>query len=334
MRIRRLAPEEHGKTKALYEEVFSEDKGSFSNYYYEWKTRDNVIYAAEDEEGIHSMVQLNPFTVWQDGELRRLRYIVAVATEKEYRHRGLMRSLLTKAMEEMEREGEPFTFLMPASEAIYLPLGFRYFSGQRKGILRARAEGESDGGKESREHGDGASKLSGAGANGSFSVSARPILPEEYAGTAGWVNRILAGSYRVFIWRDEAYYQRMEAELACQGGRLMGIFAEERASARKKARQRLLGTFCLVRGEEDLPEIREVIGEPEDLPEVEHALREQVLRELESPDGTLGGPACMVRGCPEGLRLEDAGWEPLLMARALCEDVPRPPESIFINEIV
>lgn len=140
MKFRKLKRWEHDRTKALYETVFSEDKGAFADYYYTWKTRDNTIYAAEDENGIHAMVHLNPFEVSVYGKVQMLHYIVAVATEKQYRHRGLMRNLLNLAMREMAENGEPFTFLMPASEAIYLPFGFRFVSWQRQGILRAGSE--------------------------------------------------------------------------------------------------------------------------------------------------------------------------------------------------
>ncbi len=140
MKFRKLERWEHDRTKALYETVFSEDKGAFADYYYTWKTKDNTIYVAEDESGIHAMVHLNPFEVSVCGKVQVLHYIVAVATEESYRHRGLMRNLLNMAMREMAESGEPFTFLMPASEAIYLPFGFRFANWQRQGMLRARPE--------------------------------------------------------------------------------------------------------------------------------------------------------------------------------------------------
>lgn len=51
-------------------------------------------------------------------------YIVAVATEKAFRHQGCMRKLLEKALNDMADQGMPFTFLMPASESIYAPFDF------------------------------------------------------------------------------------------------------------------------------------------------------------------------------------------------------------------
>ena len=37
-----------------------------------------------------------------------------------------MREVLTKALRDMNLEGRPFTFLMPAAEAIYRPFDFRF----------------------------------------------------------------------------------------------------------------------------------------------------------------------------------------------------------------
>ena len=52
MEFRKLEQEEHGWTRALYEEAFPEDGRAFTDYYYQWKTRDNVIFAALEEEKI------------------------------------------------------------------------------------------------------------------------------------------------------------------------------------------------------------------------------------------------------------------------------------------
>ena len=43
-----------------------------------------------------------------------------------------MASLLKKSLEDMYQAGEAFTFLMPASESIYLPFDFRTVYEQEK----------------------------------------------------------------------------------------------------------------------------------------------------------------------------------------------------------
>lgn len=125
MEIRYLSREEHDASRTLYEEVFVEDEKAFVDAYYQIKTADNQILVAEDEGKIVSMLHRNPYTFWFCGRQVPADYIVAVATRREYRHRGLMRSLLTKALQDMEKEKYPFTFLMPADEAIYTPFDFR-----------------------------------------------------------------------------------------------------------------------------------------------------------------------------------------------------------------
>lgn len=125
LQLGRLEPEERILTRKLYETVFAEDPPRFVDYYYRRRASVNEIYAAVDEKGIHGMVHLNPCRVSWQGEELTLSYIVAVATEEAYRGQGIMGKLLGMALEEMDRRGEPFTFLMPAAEAIYTPYGFR-----------------------------------------------------------------------------------------------------------------------------------------------------------------------------------------------------------------
>ena len=125
MKVRRLEQAEHGLTRPLYEEVFSEDSKRFIDYYYTEKTKDNQIYVAEEDGGIQAMLHLNPYELNVNGTKKKANYIVAVATRESYRGRGFMKALLETALKDMYREGESFTYLMPVAEAIYTPHGFR-----------------------------------------------------------------------------------------------------------------------------------------------------------------------------------------------------------------
>ena len=125
MEIRYLSQEEKKNSRILYEEVFVEDEKAFVDAYYGIKAVDNQILAATEEENIIAMLHRNPYTFRFRGECLRADYLVAVATRRSYRHQGLMRSLLTRALKDMEREKQPFAFLMPADEAIYQPFDFR-----------------------------------------------------------------------------------------------------------------------------------------------------------------------------------------------------------------
>lgn len=123
-----LTAEERQKTKILYQTVFSEDSQRFVDYYYKYKTRDNQIYALREDGQYVSMLHLNPYTMIVNGYEVRSNYIVAVATLKDYRHRGYMRMLLETALRQMAADRMPFTFLMPASESIYTPFDFVWIS--------------------------------------------------------------------------------------------------------------------------------------------------------------------------------------------------------------
>lgn len=192
MEIRRLEPEEHGRTRSLYETVFSEDSPSFVEYYYREKTKDNQIYVLEEDGGIRTMLHLNPYRVEIEGDPETLHYIVAVATEEAYRKRGYMGKVLKRAMEEMYRAGESFTFLMPAAEKIYTPYGFRTVCRQcKKYVTRTEAEkGEEAKAQDCREMADRA-------------------------------NSLLKKEYQVYARRDTAYYERLLKEYASDGAKVI-----------------------------------------------------------------------------------------------------------------
>lgn len=256
--LRKLNPEENIRARVLYEEVFQEDDEQFVDYYFNWKTKDNVIYAAENEKGIQATVHLNPFWVYWDGKVQRMNYVVAVATREEYRHQGLMRRLLAMAERDMCEAGEKFTFLMPANEKIYLPFGYRYFAWQRQGILWTGMQCSP-----CREICRPGILRTGMQCS-SCQVICRPVHPCEYALLADFVNEELKKRYSMFIWRDTAYYERLCAEQQCQGGDVMvicrewncGCQAEGQASGQNvyKNQYEILGTFCTSREEAEEPE--------------------------------------------------------------------------------
>ena len=138
MKLRKLSVDEHIKTRKLWEEIFTEDTKEFLDYYYDVKTKDNEIYVIEEDDKIVSMLHLNPYEMRIGTKVYNTHYIVAVATDEKYRKRGFMRELLTYAMDVMKGRGEPFTFLMPASEAIYKPFGFRFIYTQNRGYFTGK----------------------------------------------------------------------------------------------------------------------------------------------------------------------------------------------------
>lgn len=215
MQIRKLEKTEQGKSRELYETVFFEDEASFVDYYYEEKTAENEIYAAEDVAGIHGMLHLNPYTVCWHGKKEYIHYIVAVATRREYRHQGIMRRLLQASLEEMYDREEPFVFLMPASEAIYSPFGFRRAWPWRWEEEAVREENAQQSAKAASECGD-------------------EVLRE----LSDHVNAVLDSQFELFTWRTLEYYRRLSREQDASGGRLEVLFENGKpVSARCSARE-------------------------------------------------------------------------------------------------
>lgn len=119
-----LCQEEKVRSRKLYEKVFLEDSVRFVDYYYTYKVKDNRILVLLKNGEIVSMLHRNPYTMIVNGYEVSVDYIVAVATREDCRHQGYMRSLLERALQDMNAAEIPFAFLMPASESIYAPFDF------------------------------------------------------------------------------------------------------------------------------------------------------------------------------------------------------------------
>lgn len=220
MQLRKLEINEHGRTRALWEKVFAEDSREFLDYYYFIKTRDNQIYVIEEDGGVRSMLQLNPYLLQVEDRQFPCNYIIAVATEENYRKRGYMGELLRKAMQDMYARKEPFTFLMPAAEAIYTPYDFRF--------VYAQNQCESMGTDSAAEL-----ELTDAGMR-------------DAADMAAFFNQYFAEKYQVCAVRDETYYQTMIFEQQSENGGVKLI----------KEGQDIKGMFAYA-SEENVVEIRE-----------------------------------------------------------------------------
>lgn len=109
----------------MYQKIF-EDPEPFARYYFDEVYQTNQVLLAKDGKQILGMIHLNPYHIRAGKHIYTLNYIVAVAVWKEYRRQGIMASMLTKCLNDMHREGQPFTYLMPADRAYYEPFQFRF----------------------------------------------------------------------------------------------------------------------------------------------------------------------------------------------------------------
>lgn len=295
MKIKKLAVEEKGRTRALWEEVFSEDTREFLDYYYFIKTRDNDIYVIEDEENVPekengdeaeivSMIQLNPYPLQIADRQEMTHYIIGVATRESCRKRGYMRELLVRTMEEMYRKKEPFTFLMPAAKEIYLPYDFRF--------IYEQDQSELCGGM-----------TANAGKAGNPSVLEVQTKSDKYRirdarwsdaeDLAAFFTECTGERYRVYAVRDTAYYQNMILEQQSENGGILLAYEGEKLVA--------IAAYA----NEGEWEIRE----PLTLPGYEECVREMI-RELTKDEET----SCLVYPWREGGQAKKV---PMIMARAL-----------------
>lgn len=192
---RKLAKEEHGKTRRLWEEVFTQDTMEFLDYYYSVKTLENEIYVMEDGDKIISMLHLNPYEMRVNNQIYKTHYIVAVATDPSYRKRGYMAALLNYTMQVMKDRGEPFTFLMPASEAIYKPFGFEFIYTQSR--IRVCGMKTED-----------------------ISLCITKAEAKDCRDIAEFANEFLR-EYDVVTHRDSAYYETLLKECASEKGGIL-----------------------------------------------------------------------------------------------------------------
>ncbi len=278
MKLRKLNKEEHIRTRALWEAIFTEDSKEFVDYYYSIKTRENEIYVIEKDGEIVSMIHLNPYPMWIGGEIHETHYIVGVATDPRYRRRGYMATLLHYVLKVMKDRGEPFTFLMPASEEIYRPFGFSFIYTQRQGyVVGKRHEVEN--------------------------LRMTFATEKDCEEIAKFANTLLE-ECDIVTWRDAHYYQTVLAEqkseqggilLARQDEKLVGVFCyaidETMEDARyvlreplcfereilERAVYKLIGNekeqaFCVGFGENEKPMIMAKVLHPESVGELEHAV--------------------------------------------------------------
>lgn len=234
MNIRKLVREEHHTTRALWESVFAEDTEAFLDYYYQMKTRENQIYVIDEDAKIRAMLQLNPYRVQMEQQKFTLHYIIAVATAEKYRGKGMMRQLLLQAMQDMYQKKEPFTFLMPAAEAIYSPYDFRFIYDQ----IQMKITGTMS--KNDAETNAGNTTL-----RNHTKMSMRDAMTEDAGKLASFARQCINDVYQVYAVRNKNYYETMILEQRSENGGVKMVY-----SGRK-----LVG--CFAYGNEGELEIRE-----------------------------------------------------------------------------
>lgn len=110
--------------RAMWDEIFADEK-KFADYYFSEVVKRNKTLVALYDGKLIGMIHLNPYMVNCCGMPKKVYYIVGVAVDRRYRGMGIMKHIMNKAIEDMKKEGCPFTFLMPENENYYSGIGFR-----------------------------------------------------------------------------------------------------------------------------------------------------------------------------------------------------------------
>lgn len=291
MILRKLEQQEHGKTRRLWEEVFTDDTREFLDYYYFVKARDNHIFVVEEDGDIRAMLQLNPYEIRIQKKTYPSFYIIAVATQKQYRSRGYMGALLRESMQEMYRKKVPFTFLMPAAEAIYTPYDFRFIYDQALGEKKSDRNPEDKRGKTAQTE---AAKINSERTGKREGIAFSDALLWEAEQMADFFRNHFEDRWQVYAERDAEYYRTMILEQQSEHGGVRLI----------KDNGAIAGMFAYAR--EGSLEIRE----PLCLPAYEQFFDEAVSGLQGEDGGTVKIYAC--------LPALSTGTRPVIMARIIC----------------
>lgn len=126
--IRRITKKEdkskrEREIRKLWRECFN-DPIEYENFYFNTVYKNNILYEWRDK----GMLHLNPYKFSVMGKQVPLHYIVGVGTKTSERGKGVMRTILKKALEDMRMNNEPFTYLMPENFRYYRSYDFFHVS--------------------------------------------------------------------------------------------------------------------------------------------------------------------------------------------------------------
>lgn len=200
--------------RKMWDEIFC-DPELFTDYYFEEICKDNLILTAYYGDKLIGMVHLNPYNVYVYGIKKRCYYIVGVAVKQDMRGKGIMKSMLKKALGDMKEEGCLMTFLMPERREYYTGLGFQPI--YRTNILEYDI-------KSMEEFADNYNNIISKNTN-----SLRLELLDKYdynklEKLAETINSLLVKRYKVFALRDAKYLKRMLNEHLCQDGNVCVVY--------------------------------------------------------------------------------------------------------------
>ncbi len=282
--IRYARQEDRDRLYDLWEECFH-DTVSFADYYFDYYFRDNHVLMLMEQDILKSMIHLNPYQINIRGRIIDSYYIVGVATDAAFRHRGAMTKLMQKVFADCYALHMPFVYLMPADQAIYTPLQSAFIYDQYV--------------EQKYQMGFGYGEMAMASSKGR--ITAVPVSSDrEREALAVLSNCLLTDVIDCFTWRDAFYFERLQMENIADGGNLAALLADGKQIG-------YLSYAC----EEDVLEVREIYC----LPKWREAAADWLMQTFDGKKGQilpmLSDPFLRKQQC------EKAWRRPIIMGRII-----------------
>jgi predicted acetyltransferase len=121
--IRLLEEKDTPLAKSLWGYAFETDEPFYSWYFNNFFNPKNCLGFFEKNQ-LACCLQLNPYTLYLNGNSFQTSYIVGVITSPEYRNQGVMKKLLSKALIEIKERNHYISILMPFDTTFYSAYGW------------------------------------------------------------------------------------------------------------------------------------------------------------------------------------------------------------------
>lgn len=116
--IRFAKDEDQAQLKALWQVAFG-DSSAAVNFYFSNRHQNENMLVAEVDGHIAAMLTMLPVQLAFGTDMRRGRYVYAVATARQYRGQGISSELLTYCHDYMQKNCEAASVLVPASDHLF-----------------------------------------------------------------------------------------------------------------------------------------------------------------------------------------------------------------------
>lgn len=213
---------EEGSLRRLWRECFG-DPPAYEDFYFSYVYPNNAVYTIQDK----GMLHLNPYICMVRGREMLLHYIVGVATRESERRKGIMRRILYRALTDMYKDKEPFTYLMPADVQYYQPFHFVSISKKQETTLTENKTGNMELPNTASQR---IFKMPVC-KNNIYFVTYREILelfePEKQQKFFRHIDQMLSDRYDIFAKHDKNYFDLLLKEKECQDGDVVFCFEGE-----------------------------------------------------------------------------------------------------------